>query len=209
MVISAIIVTRGDVDLSRILASLPHEWQIVVWNNGTGRVSWPTHEGAVGFTVEAPQAFAFGRYRAISYADGDVIYVQDDDCVVFDHEDLVDSYEPGVISAFMPESRTDYDDTVLVGWGALFDRDLPAQAFHRWRAAGEETKSEKFRTIGADFVFPMLTPHKRIDAEHEDLPWAHAENRTWKRPGYLAEKGAYLHRAREIRDRIRDRPTAR
>jgi hypothetical protein len=184
--VTAVIVTRGDCDLEPILASLIFD-DVVIWNN----------EVAINYG-------AYGRYVAIrNHAKRDVVYVQDDDCIVSEEDQLrlVNAYEPGILTAMMPPERIDYLDTVLVGWGAIFDRGLPDIAFERWIATGHEMDSRKFQVVGADFVFPILTPWKRLDGYHQDLPHAHAENRTWASfPDYGLVKEAYLNEGRRIRD---------
>lgn len=185
--VTAVIVTRGDCDIEPILESLIFR-EVVVWDNSR----------------KAEDAGAYGRYLAIEQADTSVIYFQDDDCIVpmVEQRMLVKLYEPGKLVALMPRERTDYKDTVLIGWGAIFDRDLPELAFRRWVEAGHEMESREFRVVGADFVFPMLTPHRRWHGAHRDLPHAHAANRTWGSwPDYANVKERYLREARAIRDR--------
>lgn len=180
--VAAVLVTRGDVDLEPIKATLPYG-EIVVWDNS-----------------RREQAYAYGRYLAIAETQAPVIYFQDDDCLVLDHERLLAEYEPGLITANMPLERTDYIDTVLLGWGSLFDRNLPEQAFSRWQAAGYEVESEEFQRIGADFIFPMLTPWKRVDVGHQNLPWARDQNRTFRQPGYVKIKRRFIRKARSLAD---------
>lgn len=184
--VTAVIVTRGDCDLEPILGSLIFD-DVVIWNN----------EVAIDYG-------AYGRYVAIrDHAKREVVYVQDDDCIVSPEDQLrlVDAYEPGILTAMMPPERIDYRDTVLIGWGAIFSRYLPDLAFERWLATGHEMDSRKFQIVGADFVFPILTPWKRLDGYHQDLPHAHAENRTWASfPDYGLVKEAYLNEGRRIRD---------
>lgn len=182
----AILVTRGDCDLSSILKSLIFPRRII-WDNST-------KEADMG---------AFGRYLACAQIDaGPVCYFQDDDCIVEpeDQARLVEEYQPGVLTVLMPESRTDYTDTVLIGWGSICDSVLPWEAFVRWRRAGHDLFSREFQVVGCDFVFPMLSRTRRLDAEHTDLPHAHAPNRTWGSwPGYAGVKDRYLREARQIK----------
>jgi len=184
--VTAVVVTRGDCDLTRVIESLIFP-KVTIWNNRGGE-----------------DLGAYGRYQAIlEETRNSVVYVQDDDCTLSgdDQLRLVAAYEPGVVTAMMPPERIDYLDTVLIGWGAIFDRDLPAQAFERWRAAGHPTDTPEFRVVGADFVFPMLSKWKRLDGYHTDLPHAHGTNRTWASwPDYANVKARYLHEARAIRD---------
>ncbi len=184
--VTAVIVTRGDCDLEPILASLIFD-DVVIWNN------------QVAFDYGA-----YGRYVAIrDHAKRNIVYVQDDDCIVSqaDQWRLLDAYAAGWLTALMPPERIDYRDTVLVGWGAIFDRHLPNLAFDRWEEAGHSTQTSEFRIVGADFVFPLLTPWKRLDGYHEDLPHAHAANRTWASfPDYGLVKERFLNEGRRIRD---------
>jgi hypothetical protein len=187
--VTAIIVTRGDVDLEPVLASLAFS-DVVVWDNSCQEAD----EGA------------YGRYRAVQRTRSKVVYFQDDDCVVpaDDQIRLVDAYEPGVLAALMPPERVDYTDTVLVGWGSLCDWHLPGLAFGWWRQEGHDADSREFKVVGCDFVFPMLTPWRRLDGYHRDLPHAHAPNRTWASfPDYAAVKARYMADARAMRDRQR------
>lgn len=183
--VTAVIVTRGDCELSEVIESLIFE-KFVVWDN----------------SIEGSDMGAFGRYLAAVNAGG-VIYFQDDDCIIpgEDQLRLVAAYEPGILTALMPPERVDYIDTVLVGWGSICDSELPWEAFTRWQRAGFDLGSDEFRVIGADFVFPMLSKWKRLDGYHRDLPHAHAPNRTWASwPNYADVKNRYLREARLIRD---------
>jgi hypothetical protein len=184
--VTAVIVTRGDCDIEPILASLIFD-KVCIWNNEV-----------------ALDLGAYGRYQAIEeFVHTDVVYVQDDDCVISKEDQLrlVDEYEPGILTALMPPERTDYRDTVLIGWGSIFDRSMPAAAFQKWVAAGHETESREFRIVGADFIFPILSNWKRLDGSHTDLPQAHADNRTWASfLNYGQVKDAFLREGRRIRD---------
>jgi hypothetical protein len=100
MIVSAIIVTRGDQNLMPILDSLPDEWEQIIWDNGAKRV----YSGRSGRDV-APKVGIFpgidytvhdlsvyGRYAAVEYALNDLIYVQDDDVIVSDPQTIVDAW---------------------------------------------------------------------------------------------------------------------
>lgn len=168
--VSAIIVTRGDVDLGQVVASLPVEWEVLVWNNGEGinlegglykRV---TDGGLLARRVLGDGVHrnlsVYGRYAAIEYASNELIYVQDDDCLVSDPAafprlwELAGSYpwdgrtdEPwgsdprdftDHIVCNMPaafRARHFYDEHALVGFGAVFHRSLPATTWGRLTAA--------------------------------------------------------------------------
>ena len=99
--VSAVIVTRGDVDLSPVVQSLPEEWETLVWDNGHGNrdpglYRRITKSGLLARRVlgleEYPDLSVYGRYAAIEHASHDLIYVQDDDCIVSDPRAIVDTW---------------------------------------------------------------------------------------------------------------------
>jgi hypothetical protein len=111
--VSAVIVTRGDVDLDPILDSLPFD-DVVVWNNRL-----------------VADLGVYGRFAGVEQARNDVVFVQDDDCIVPTDAitALLDAYAPGRIVSNMPTGHLDYTDSCLVGLGAVFDAYLPRIAF--------------------------------------------------------------------------------
>lgn len=143
MKVAAIIVTRGDQTegVRQILSGLPSEWQHVVWDNGARKLY-------CDFDRDVPDLAVYGRYAAIEYTDADLIYVQDDDCVVSDPQAIVDAWleikdmhihqhreAEGVVVCNMPanfRARHFYDEHSLVGFGAVFHRDAPGRAFERF-----------------------------------------------------------------------------
>lgn len=179
--VSAVIPTRGDTDLTEVLASLPPFFEVIVWDNS-----------------KREDLAVYGRYAPIGdEASCSVIYVQDDDCVLAPEsfEILLASYEPGTLVANMPERfRVHYTDSCLVGFGAIFDWYLPSEAFDK-HGMDDPTF---LRTC--DVVFTTLTPFKLVDVPFEDLPWAFAPNRMWKQPQHVGERMAALERARRVRD---------
>lgn len=179
--VSAIIVTRGDQELWRCIEPLQERTtfeEIIVWDNGAGEIKrcvrgeddWEITTGH-----NAPDLSVYGRYAAIEHASGDLIYVQDDDCVVSDPQAIVDTWLRGanygaksslraldalvrwdgewprggevVVCNMPPEFRHDfYEDHALVGFGAAFHRDAPARAFARWDNSGAAPMVEGLAT---------------------------------------------------------------
>jgi hypothetical protein len=189
MRVAACIVTRGNVSLTKIIDSIPDEWEVVVWDNS-----------------KQDDLAVYGRYAAIELTDADVIYVQDDDCVLepAGFDTLLNAYRPGALTANMPERfRHDfYTDHCLVGFGAIFDRDLPNRAFGKfftspvfdyggewidfWTDGFTIRRDEFMRTC--DIVFTSLTKRILVDVAHSDLPWASAPDRMWKQPEHVPER---------------------
>lgn len=202
--VAPVIVTRGNVDLSEIYESLNQ------YGFARGYV-WDATDGDEDLGV-------YGRYAAIEKLDAPVIYVQDDDCVLppGSIRALLASYEPGVLVANLPRKfRERYTDSCLVGFGAIFDRELPQRAWDRffgmfrngkniWQEVshldGPECIAMFERTC--DVVFSTLTPRKVLDLPYRDLPWALDESRMWRQPGHFEERLEMLNLARAVRDRV-------
>src|SRR4051794_10449124 len=101
--VSAVLITRGDVSLFPVIASLPFEDLVIA--RGGKRVM-------------------YDRYLAIRAAKHDLIYTQDDDRIVTITA-LLEHYEPGKVLCNMPiKKRAEYPDGIaLVGWGSIFHKD--------------------------------------------------------------------------------------
>jgi len=190
--VCAVLVTRGDVELAPIIDTMPYG-EVVVYDNSKRPYDWKV----------------YGRYVAISETQKPVIYFQDDDCLVTCHEALLEAYVPGVVVGNMldhhPPRLATYHDTTLLGWGALFDRELPFNAFAQY---GRFYPIDwEFKTgLGAETVFPMLSQTKTII---EGIEWLDQDgavfqrpNRMWQQKGFYPERDFWLERAREVRDRI-------
>ena len=183
MRVAACLVTRGNVPMDDIVESIPEAWEVVIWDNSK----------LGDFEV-------YGRYEAITMTDAEVIYVQDDDCVLDPEsfDTLLAAYEPGKIVANMPERfRHDfYTDHCLVGFGALFDRSLVARAMHRFQEQQIDLPSFH-RTC--DVIFTALTPYVLVDVGYRDQPWASDPDRMWKQSTHVAERQHALEIARQVR----------
>ncbi len=172
--ISAVIVTRGNVDLSPILDSLPFA-DVVVWNNR-----------------ERGDLSVYGRYAGISEAKGDRIYVQDDDAII-DVERLLAEYRDGERLCNMEaEHPVPYPDSSLVGWGAIFPREDPGKAFLRYGAVHATDSDEFYRCC--DVVFTSLTPFRRVDLGRTNLPHTAASDRMHRQPDFYAERRGMTER---------------
>ncbi len=190
--VSAVLVTRGDVDLTPIIETLPYG-EVVVWDNSTRPVDYGV----------------FGRYVAIAETTRPLVYFQDDDCLVSCHADLLDAWDPGYVvgNAFDDAERLNrYEGTTLLGWGSLFEADLPWQAFTEYARhypMEELWLLEPSRGLGAEIVFPMLTPSKTITHGvvwlDEGGPVLERPNRMWKQPTFYEDTRRWMERARSLR----------
>lgn len=202
MNVGAIIVTKGDQDLTPIAASIPDDWDLVIWDN----------------SQEPNDLAVYGRYAAVARTDAELIYVQDDDCVVSDPQAIVRAWhevdqaaleirygETGVVCNMPSEFRHNfYSDHALVGFGAAFHRDAPARAWSRWDNSGMPIGPEGLRQETeffyrtCDIVFTALTPRVLVDVPVENLPWAYQWDRMYRQPELLAERVRMLDLVREI-----------
>ncbi len=179
MRVAACLVTRGDVPLDDILDSIPDDWETVVWDNSRN------HDLGV-----------YGRYAAIGLTDAEYIYVQDDDAVLepeaFETLDLM--AVDGLCVTNMPARfRPHYPDSYLVGFGAVFHRDLPQQAFDRIPDIPAD-----FNLV-CDVYFTALTPHLALDLSYADQPWASNGDRMWKQKNHVPMRAKALQHARTLR----------
>jgi hypothetical protein len=176
---SAVLVTRGDVDLRPVLDSLAAFSEVLVWDNSR----------RTNFKV-------LGRYRAALEARNAVVYTQDDDCVV-EAAEVVAAYEGGKVVCNMPAQKRDEYKALgcagiaLVGWGACFDREL----VHRMEPYLQRYGLGELFLRECDRVFTGLNELKLIDAPFQHLPHAF--------DGRMANEARHLADLRTINERIK------
>jgi hypothetical protein len=184
--VTAVLVTRGDVDLAPILATLPYG-RVVLWDGSR----------------DGPEAYGmFVRYLAITEASTEVVYVQDDDCIFERHAELVEAYRPGVIvSTYGHGDNADgLDDFVLMHGGAIFDRELVRPAFERY--LNHFPRDDAFYRY-ADLVFGGLTPFEHVELEFTiDYSIATRPNRMANQEWARGSKHTMAERVRAVRDMV-------
>ncbi len=191
--VTAVLTTRGDVNLQPIIDTLPYG-EVLVWDK-TKR----PHDYGV-----------FSRYVALSEVRTPLVYFQDDDCLCRSHDLLLEAWEPGhVVGNARPDATrlARFHDTTLLGWGAIFDVELPSIAFAKYSL--HYPIDDRFRSFGAEVVFPMLTPSKTVVREidllvEDGLDVAMRDNRMWRQHDFYPELEFWLERAREVRDRLKN-----
>lgn len=181
--VSAVIVTRGNVDLEPILAPLPYS-DVVIWDD--------RERGSKG---------CYGRYLAMPEAKHDVIFFVDDDVIFTAHDELLAAYEPDRITSNMPSpwyEAGQYDrlGCHLVGAGSLVPRNLPWKAFKRYLEVWPE--DDLFLTY-CDQISGILNPGHRYDFGYEILPYASAPDRIYTQPGADLRKATVQRRALDLR----------
>ncbi len=182
MRVAACLVTRGNVPMDDIIESLPEEWEVVVWDNS-----------------KRDDLGVYGRYAAIELTDAELIFVQDDDCVLepaaFDTLQDQSEFWPTGLHSNMPDRfRQHYPDSCLVGFGAIFHRALPKRAFDRMPSM------PLLFNLTCDVYFTSLTqPRFLLDLPYRDQPWASDPDRMWKQPNHVGDRAKALQFARTLR----------
>lgn len=189
--VSAVIVTRGNVDLTPVLESLVFE-DVVVWDNSR----------------ERRDEMTYGLVPAVERAKHQVIYSQDDDIIHSPENQLaiLDAYEPGVLTGCMWREWSDgaraqgipggYDDLVFYGSGAVYERWMPEEAAHRYLRLYPE---DEFFRLWFSCIFGAVSVTKHLDVRFEALPCAEDENRMCNLPDAVMLKTKAIWRARGIR----------
>jgi hypothetical protein len=181
--VSAVLVTRGDCDMTPITGSLRSQGidDIIVWDN----------------SVREDMGI-YGRYAAIAEAKHDVVVTQDDDLIVSCYAGLLAGYEPGVF-------RCNYAEPWDIPWpsvGSVFDANLPGEAFARYYESYPHDHLFTHRIC--DAVFALLTPMvDNVYFGHEDLPHGFHPGRVSTSPNwYQGDRLEAQRRCREISEAV-------
>ena len=192
--VSAVIVTRGNTDLTPVLDSLVFD-DVVIFVN----------------SQEPYDAMTYGRVLALERAQHPVIYSQDDDIIHTPENQaaIVAAYQPDVLTGCMwPDwsagaraqgIRGGYDDLVFCGSGAVYDAHLPGQAVSRYL---DHYPYDDFFLLWCDTIVGVLSPTRQLDIRFDALPEAEADYRMCNLPDAVAQKTEAIRRAREIRDQV-------
>ena len=188
------IVTRGDVDLRKVLKSLIFR-DVVVWDN----------------SKEARDQMTYGRTLGALRAEHDTIYSQDDDIIHSpeNQEAIVGAYQPDVLTGCMWAAWSagakkqgipgGYDDLVFPGSGSISDEWLWRDAVNQYLA---EWPMDDFFRLWSDTIIGVIAPTKQLDIQFEALPCAEDDNRMCNLPDAVEQKTEAIRRARLVRDRM-------
>lgn len=202
--ITAVIITRGDTDLEQTIKDLPYGEVIVDCNGEIRKYGWMGRGYKVIDTHLDRKVF--NRYVAAEYAKNDVIYFQDDDVRLPDHQGLLDAFnsrrhlgdwvantQPGL------DDAQGYHDLALVGCGSLVPKGIWKEAWDKYTPTGaEEDRIERFE-LDCDFIFGVLSHWEKVSLGLDVLDVASADNRLWRQPGQMEGKHESINFARETR----------
>ncbi len=156
--ISACLVSREPID-SRILKSLEGFGEIVV-GDGTHGVC--------------------ARYEAVANARFDIVYTQDDDCLV-DISALLRLWNGNFIANMMPDRLEPCFNNMLVGWGSLFKKELVQPTLDRYT---QKYGIDPLFRREADRIFASCNEHPLVSVRIENLPNATGPNRLGDHPSH-------------------------
>jgi len=191
--VSAVIVTKGNVDLAPILESLIFT-DVVVYDNSV-----------------RPDLMTYGRVIGAREAKHEVIYSQDDDIIhaPVNQARILSSYEEGHLTGCMwPEwsdgarrqgIKNGYDDIVFPGSGSISDLWLWEEAIDEYLA---EWPEDDFFRLWSDTIIGVISPTKQIDVRFNARPCADDDDRMANMDNSVALKTEAIRRAREIRDGV-------
>lgn len=186
MRVALCIPTRGDHDLTEIVESVPADIEIVIWDNS-----------------KHTDLSVYGRYAAIELTDAPIIMTQDDDAVLDPEsfQTLRDAYQPDALTANMPQEFRHgfYEHHCLIGFGAIFHRDLPARAFDRFFASNSMGSDDPLFLNICDVVFTALVTRHLVDVPKRNLPWCSDPNRMWRQPNHQTSRSHMLKLALQAR----------
>lgn len=192
--VSAVIVTKGNVDLTPIRESLIFD-DVVVWDNSQG----------LDFKT-------FGRvYGARTLAKNALIYSQDDDIVHTPQNQMriMESYEEGYMTGCMWQEWSDgaraqgiengYDDLVFPGSGSISDIWLWEDCINYYLA---QWPLDDFFKLWSDTIIGIIAPTRQLDIRFEALPCADDPDRMANMEDAVALKTEAIRRARLVRDAV-------
>ena len=119
--------------------------------------------------IETECPSVYRRYELVKErAKNDVIYVQDDDCLV-NYKKLFDSYDGRITNTITEPFQRFYEplDCTLVGWGCFFPKNM-VNVFDKYIAKFGANDPHLLRE--ADRIFTYLNrPFNTVIMRHEDL----------------------------------------
>lgn len=162
--VTAVVPTRGNVDMSLILTNLEEQ--------GYGEI-------IIADNSKLPEDLGiYARFAAALEAKYDVIYTQDDDIVFQHHRELLALYKPGVFVTAYPQNF----NIPWISTGAVFDKALIKPAFDKYLA---HYPFDHFMTHrAADAIFCLLTPYEVHPMPYVELEWATADGRVHTSEGW-------------------------
>lgn len=182
--VSAVLVTRGDVPMDKIYASIREAGitDLVVWNNA----------------ARERDLACYGRYEAIKEARNEWIFQQDDD-LVSPVAALLDLVDPERDRWTIVANNRPNEEWPLTAIGCVFHRDLALDCFVPY--TDTYGFDEDFCRI-CDVVFAYRNAYRRVWLGYEDMPWQCAPNSMYLQPDHMVVRERARLRTLELPDRV-------
>lgn len=165
------------------LRSMPYIDEVIVWDN--------TKENYINY----------GRYLGAIEARNDIIYTQDDDCIVRNLPDLLSKWDgERIVNLMKPSHIPLYQTHTMAGWGMLFNRHW-AECLERYiDRYGEDYVLKR----ECDRIFSILAPvpFKTYEGDIVDFPSANDHYALYRQPDHESTKHLAIERAEAIKREI-------
>lgn len=148
--------------------------------------------GEVMYRTESPSVYE--RYLGPAFAKNDIIYVQDDDCIV-DYKELWKHYNGQLTNFITAQHEMFYRGTgaTLVGWGCFFPKSM-LSVFDKYI---EKHGTDAHLLRDADRIFTVLNqPHNTIIGDHVDF--APQVGRMWNEPNHWSSMSEAIEKAKAL-----------
>jgi hypothetical protein len=179
--VTAVITTRGDVDMSPVLDSLEPVFgdRIVVWDNS---------EREVDMAV-------YGYFAALREVTTEYAYTQADDALV-DAGALLRAWTPEDADRILLNVAD--GDTPWISFGGLFRKDLPNDPINQYIDRYHDGQLHDDVLLWCEVIFCEFTTWRNVDLGKQDLPWCAAANRMWTQPTHYSEQQRIRERAQAL-----------
>ncbi len=168
MIPTAVITTRGDVDLAPALSGIPDEWPRVIWSND---------ERDYDMKV-------YGYFAALREVQTEYVYTQADDAVV-DAQALLNAWTGEDADRILLNVAD--GDTPWISFGAIFRRELPHDPINRYLDAYHDGQLHDDVLKWCEVIFCEQTPWRNVDLGKVDLYGGNA-NRMERQPDHYTEQ---------------------
>ncbi len=175
MNISAVIVTRGDCSIAPIRSALQDFDEVIVWDN----------------SLAPGDLKVYGRYAGAFTARNDVIYTQDDDCIVpaarIIRDHVLSNDRTAIMCNVPADHQAEYQNTgiTLVGWGTVFTK----PAMDVFRLYLNQYPQDELFLRECDRVFTYLNrKHVRlVDYGVQHVPYAYDGDRMGRESRHVSD----------------------
>lgn len=158
--------------------------EVIVWDN--------TKENYINY----------GRYLGAIEAKNDIIYTQDDDCIVRNLPDLLSKWDgTQIVNLLKPSHIPLYINHTMAGWGMLFNRHWAECLESYIDKYGEDYIFRR----ECDRIFSILSPvpFKTYEGDIVDFPSAYNHNALYQQSNHESSKHIAIERAEAIRSELR------